>query len=240
MTNETYLYFSDDLSSYTKASTTTANQLVTVADGAPFTAMMDMAIVEADRTGGTGFFHNGLVSLKLNAAHNDASADVHLFGTHYGTVADDAAVEVHPQAAIYAAGSGDGDFTLKTVAQDAVFGITQSSTASENGFTLTLNRPYLNDQVVVKPASSILGMQTVDAVTTKLIFGPTTGDDSALDTVTLTHGSNKHHLLVASIADVIADPRSNGKVIKFADGFNEIYFDGNPAAITAVGLTLDS
>lgn len=239
MTNDTYLYFSDDLSSYTKASTTTADQLVTIADGAPFTAMMDMDITEADRTGGTGFFHNGLVSLKLNAAHNDASADVHLFGSHYGTVADDAEVEVHPQAATYAAGSGDGDFTLKTVAQDAVYGITQSSTAGENGFTLTLNRPYLNDHVIIKPASSIIGMQTVDATNTKLIFGPTTNDDSDLDTVTLTHGSNKHHLLVASIADVVADPRSNGKVVKFADGFNEIYFDGNPAEITTVTLAID-
>jgi hypothetical protein len=238
MTNDTYLYFSDDFTK-TKASTTTADQLVTIADGAPFTAMMDMAIVEADRTGGTGFFHNGLVSLKLNAAHNDATADVHLFGSHYGTVADDAEVEVHPQAATYAAGSSDGDFTLKTVAQDAVYGITQSSTAGENGFTLTLNRPYLNDQVVVKSASTIIGMQTVDATNTKLSFGPSTGDDSAIDSVTLTHASNKHHLLVASIADVIADPRSNGKVVKFADGFNEIYFDGNPAGITTVTLAID-
>ena len=216
MTNDTYLYFSDDFTK-TKASTTTADQLVTIADGAPFTAMMDMDIVEADRTGGTE----------------------HKFGSHYGTVVNDAEVEVHPQAAIYAAGSSDGDFTLKTVAQDAVYGITQSSTAGENGFTLTLNRPYLNDQVVVKSASTIIGMQTVDATNTKLSFGPSTGDDSAIDSVTLTHASNKHHLLVASIADVIADPRSNGKVVKFADGFNEIYFDGNPAGITTVTLAID-
>tara|TARA_R110000824_G_scaffold400859_2_gene609577 strand:+ start:124 stop:846 length:723 start_codon:yes stop_codon:yes gene_type:complete len=239
MTNDTYLYFSDDFTK-TKASTTTADQLVTIADGAPFTAMMDMDIVEADRTGGTGFFHNGLVSLKLNAANiGPSDGTEHKFGSHYGTVVNDAEVEVHPQAAIYAAGSSDGDFTLKTVAQDAVYGITQSSTAGENGFTLTLNRPYLNDQVVVKSASTIIGMQTVDATNTKLSFGPSTGDDSAIDSVTLTHASNKHHLLVASIADVIADPRSNGKVVKFADGFNEIYFDGNPAGITTVTLAID-
>ena len=123
MIQDIYLYFSDDLGSYTKASTQTADQLVTVTDGAPFANMPVSAISLAQAQAGEGFIHNGMVKLTLDAAHNDGSGDAHLFGTHYGTVADDQAdIEVHPNAITYAEGSGDGDFTIRTVAQDAVFG----------------------------------------------------------------------------------------------------------------------
>lgn len=239
MINDVYLYFSDDFTK-TKASTQAAAQTITVADGAPFTAMMDGTISDADRTAGKGFFHNGLVSLTMDAAHNDASADVHVFGTHYGTVADDAVVQISPFSVTYAAGSGTGVFTLKTTAQDAVYGIDASSTAGENGFTLKLEKPYAVDQAIVKPASQLLNIEAVDATNTLLTFKPTTGDTGAQDKVTLTHTSNKNHLLAKSIADVLTDSRNHGKVIKFADGFNEIYFNGNPAGITTVTLAIDA
>lgn len=239
MINDVYLYFSDDFTK-TKASTQAAAQTITVADGAPFAAMMDGTISEADRLDGKGFFHNGLVSLTMDAAHNDASADVHVFGTHYGTVADDAVVQISPFSVTYATGVGTGVFTLKTTAQDAVYGIDASSTAGENGFTLKLEKPYAADQALVKPASQLLNIEAVDATNTLLTFKPTTGDTGAQDKVTLTHTSNKHHLLAKSIADVLTDARNHGKIIKFADAFNEIYFDGNPAVIDTVTLAIDS
>lgn len=239
MINDVYLYFSDDFTK-TKASTQAAAQTITVADGAPFAAMMDGTITDADRIAGKGFFHNGLVSLTMDAAHNDASADVHVFGTHYGTVADDAVVQISPFSVVYAAGSGTGVFTLKTTSQDAVYGIDASSTASENGFTLKLEKPYAVDQAIVKPASQLLNIEAVDATNTLLTFKPTTGDTGAQDKITLTHTSNKHHLLAKSIADVLTDSRNHGKVIKFADGFNEIYFNGNPAGITTVTFAIDA
>jgi len=239
MINDVYLYFSDDFTK-TKASTQAAAQTITVSDGAPFAAMMDGTISEADRLDGKGFFHNGLVSLTMDAAHNDASADVHVFGTHYGTVADDAVVQISPFSVTYATGVGTGVFTLKTTAQDAVYGIDASSTAGENGFTLKLEKPYAADQALVKPASQLLNIEAVDATNTLLTFKPTTGDTGAQDKVTLTHTSNKHHLLAKSIADVLTDARNHGKIIKFADAFNEIYFDGNPAVIDTVTLAIDS
>lgn len=239
MINDVYLYFSDDFTK-TKASTQAAAQTITVADGAPFAAMMDGTITDADRIAGKGFFHNGLVSLTMDAAHNDASADVHVFGTHYGTVADDAVVQISPFSVVYAAGSGTGVFTLKTTSQDAVYGIDASSTASENGFILKLEKPYAVDQAIVKPASQLLNIEAVDATNTLLTFKPTTGDTGAQDKITLTHTSNKHHLLAKSIADVLTDSRNHGKVIKFADGFNEIYFNGNPAGITTVTFAIDA
>ena len=211
MIQDIYLYFSDDLGSYTKASTQTADQLVTVTDGAPFANMPVSAISLAQAQAGEGFIHNGMVKLTLDAAHNDGSGDVHLFGTHYGTVA-----------------------------QDAVFGLTQSSDAGENGFKLHLLKPYAADQALIKPASQLLNIEAVDATNTLLTFKPTTGDTGAQDKVTLTHTSNKHHLLAKSIADVLTDSRNQGKVIKFADAFNEIYFDGNPAGISAVTFAIDS
>ena len=240
MINDVYLYFSDDFTK-TKASTTTANQLVTVADGAPFANMPVSAISAADAASGKGFVHNGMVKLTLDAAHQDGGGDDHVFGTHYGTVVDDQAnIEVHPNAITYAEGSGDGDFTIADASADAVYGITQSSTAGENGFTLTLLKPYAADQALIKPASQLLNIEAVDATNTLLTFKPTTGDTGAQDKVTLTHTSNAHHLLAKSIADVITDARNKGKMITFADGFNEAYFDGNPAGITTVTFAIDS
>ena len=240
MIKDVNLYFSIDLTK-TKASTQTANQLVTVTDGAPFANMPVTEITAADAAAGKGFVHNGLVKLTLDAAHQDGGGDDHVFGTHYGTVADDQAnIEVHPNAITYAEGTGDGDFTIADASADPVFGITQSTTAGENGFTLTLLKPYAVDQALIKPASQLLNIEAVDATNTLLTFKPTTGDTGAQDKVTFTHASNKHHLLAKSIADVLTDARNHGKLIKFADAFNDIYFDGNPAGITAVALTIDS
>jgi len=241
MINDVYLYFSDDFTK-TKASTTTADQDVTVADGAPFDNMPTTAITLADAQNGRGWLHNGLAKLTLNAANmEEGESDLHVFGTYYGTVADNAAnIEVHPNAITYAEGTGDGDLHLQTAVEDPVYGITQSSTAGENGFTLTLLKPYGVDQALVKPASQLLNIEAVDATNTLLTFKPTTGDTGAQDKVTLTtSASNKHHLIASSIADVLTDARNHGKIIKFADGLNEVYFDGNPAGITTVTFAID-
>jgi len=240
MINDVYLYFTDDLTA-AKASTQTADQLVTITDGAPFDNMPVTAITAANAAASEGFVHNGLVKLTLDAAHQDGGGDDHVFGTHYGTVADDQAdIEVHPFAITYAEGSGDGDFTIANATADPVYGITQSSTAGENGFKLTLLKPLDQDHALVKPASSLLNIEAVDATNTLLTFKPTTGDTGAQDKVTLTHTSNAHHLLAKSIADVITDARNKGKMITFADGFNEAYFDGNPAGITTVAFAIDA
>ena len=239
MIKDVFLYFSDDFTK-TKASTQTADQLVTIADGAPFANMPATAISSADAASGKGFVHNGMVKLTLDAAHFDGGGDDHVFGTHYGTIVDDQAnIEVHPNAITYAEGSGDGDFTIATAAADPVYGITQSSTAGENGFTLHLLKPYAVDQALIKPASHLLNIEAVDATNTLLTFKPTTGDTGAQDKVTLTHASNKHHLLAQSLADVLCDARNHGKLVKFADAFNEVYFDGNPAGITTVTFAID-
>ena len=147
MINDVYLYFSDDITSV-KASTTTADQDVTISDGAPFANMPASAITLVMAERGEGWMHNGMTKLTMDAAHNDGSGDVHLFGTHYGTVADDQAdIEISPYAISYAEGSGDGDLHLQTAIEDPVYGITQSSDAAENGFKLHLLKPYAVDQV---------------------------------------------------------------------------------------------
>tara|TARA_Y100000592_G_C5438850_1_gene302276 strand:+ start:787 stop:1464 length:678 start_codon:yes stop_codon:yes gene_type:complete len=223
------------------ASTQTADQLVTIADGAAFLNMPSTEITLARAQNGEGFMHAGMARLTLDAAHNDGSGDVHLFGTHYGTVADDQAdIEVHPNAILYAEGTGDGDFTIRTVDQDPVYGITQSSDAGENGFKLTLLKPFLSHQAVVKPASTLCNVVSVNATSTDLTFKPTTGDTGAFDKITITHGTNKNKELCEALADIITDPRNQGKMIKFADAFNEKYFGNNAAEMTGVAFTLDS
>ena len=240
MINDVYLYFSDDITA-TKASTTTADQLVTVADGAPFANMPTTAISVADAAAGKGWLHNGMAKLTMDAAHFDGGGDDHVFGTHYGTVVDDQAnIEVSPYAISYAEGTGDGDMTLRTVAQDAVYGITQSSTAGENGFILTLLKPHEPDQALVKAASTILSINSVDAVSSIITFKPTTGDTGAFDSVTITHGTGKNKEVAEALSNIITDPRNQGKMIKFADAFNEVYFGDNAGAMTAVTFSIDS
>lgn len=240
MANDVYLYFSDDITA-TKASTTTADQLVTVADGAPFANMPVSPITVADAAAGKGWLHEGMAELTMNAAHNDGTADVHLFGSHYGTVADDQAnIVVSPYAISYAEGTGDGDFTIRTVAQDSVYGITQSSSPGENGFILTLKKPYAADQALVKAASTILNIEAVNATSTLITFPPTTGDTGAQDKVTITHDSNKHHLVAKAIADIITEPRNQGKLIKFADAFNEVYFGDNASGMSGITFAIDA
>lgn len=238
MINDVYLYFSDDFTK-TKASTQAAAQTITIADGAPFAAMMDGAITDADRIAGKGFFHNGLVSLTMDAANLSGTND-HVFGTHYGTIVDDQAnIQISPFSVIYAAGSGTGVFTLKTTSQDAVYGIDASAAAGENGFTLKLEKPYAVDQALVKPASQLLNITSVDNNSTILTFKPTTGDTANIDTVEIHHTAGKHKEFAQALSDVITDPRNQGKMIKFADGFNELYFGNNASGMDTVDLTID-
>ena len=242
MINDVYLYFSDDVT-VTKASTTTADQDVTVVDGAPFANMPITPITVADAAAGKGWLHNGMAKLTLDAAHyaDSGTNDDHLFGTHYGTVVDDQAdIEVHPNAISYAEGTGDGDLHLQTVDEDAVYGITQSSTAGENGFTLTLLKPYEVDTAVVKAASTLLSINSVDNSSTILTFKPTTGDTAAFDSVEIHHTAGKHKEFAEALSDVITNPRNQGRMIKFADGFNEKYFGNNASGMITVDLSIDA
>ena len=240
MTNDVYLYFSDDFNP-SKSSTQTADQLVTIADGGTFANMPVTAISVSDAANGRGWMHNGMAELTLDAAHKDGGGDDHLFGTHYGTVVDDQAdIVVSPYALSYAEGSGDGDFTIRTVAQDAVYGITQSSTSGENGFKLKLLKPYAADQALVKAASTLNDIISVNDTSTRLIFKPTTGDTGDIDTVSFTHTAGKHKVIASLLADVITDPRNQGKMIKFADAFNENYLAPNPGGIHSVTFGIDT
>jgi hypothetical protein len=242
MENDVYLYFSDDITA-TKASTKTTDQDVTVEDGGAFANMPVSAITLADAQDGKGWIHNGMAKLTLDAAHyaDGGTSDDHLFGSYYGTITDDQAnIEVHPNAITYSEATGKGDLHLQTKAEDPVYGITQSSTQAENGFTLTLLKPYAADQALVKAASTILNIEAVDATNTLITFPPTTGDTGAQDKVTITHTANKHHLVAEAIADIICDPRNQGKIVKFADAFNEKYFGDNAAGMNTVTFVIDA
>jgi len=237
---DVYLYFADDFNPV-KASTTTADQLVTINNGAPFVDMPATPITLAEAQAGEGWLHEGACVLTLDAAHKDGGGDDHLFGTHYGTVVDDQAdIVVSPYAVEYAEGTGDGDFTIRTVAQDPVYGITQSSTAGENGFKLTLKKPYSGGQAFVIPSSSILNVYAGGGDTQTLIaLRPTlTNDSGDVDTITLTHTADEQKRVAESLADVITNPRNQGKLIKWCD-----LFFGNPAndvGVVNIGVSWDS
>ena len=236
---DVYLYFSDDFNPV-KASTTTADQLATINNGAPFVDMPSVPITLAEAQAGEGWLHEGACVLTLDAAHKDGGGDDHLFGTHYGTVVDDQAdITVSPYAVEYAEGTGDGDFTIRTVAQDPVYGITQSTTAGENGFKLTLKKPFGGGSAFVIPSSSILNVYAGTATQTLIALRPTvTNDTGDVDTITLTHTSGEQKRVAESLSNVLTNPRNQGKLIKWCD-----LFHGNPstdAGVVSIGVSWDS
>ena len=118
-------------------------------------------------------FANGAITAELQNLHLDGTADVHVLGTHYTNTADNGKLVIHPNALSY---DGSNLVTVKTVAQDARFGVTNSSTTTENDITFTLNKPLVAADALLTKASNFLGIEMVDNDTADLYFKPTTND----------------------------------------------------------------
>tara|TARA_R100000458_G_scaffold42555_1_gene40435 strand:+ start:242 stop:901 length:660 start_codon:yes stop_codon:yes gene_type:complete len=168
----------------------------------------------------------------------DVAAAGHTFGTHYGTVA--AGDRVTLRIDDYSYHASNGTLTIPTASEDSVYGMTKSSTAGENDYTITMLKPIDPDDCKLYPASNLRGIHVIDATTTALYFDALTGDANDVDTVTLTHTSAYHKQLANALNDAITRPENQGKVIVFADVMNSEYFNNNPAEISAVAFTLDT
>ena len=182
---------------------------------------------------GANFIANG--GLKVTVAYN---ADI-TFGTHYKQTSGE--IEVHPNALTY---DGTDTITIATAAADAIYGITKSGTAGNNDWDVTQLKPYEPGDSIMIPASKIRGIQVKDADETYIYTEAMTGDGihmaGARDTITITHGAGKFKELSQMISDIIADPRQNGEMVVVADLMSNVFYNGNPAGITAVAYTLDT
>jgi len=160
------------------------------------------------------------------------------FGSAYGSPAVGDRVTLNIADFTYHV--SNGTLTIPDATADVVNGFTKSSTATENDYVITMLKPIDPDDVKLYPASNLRGVQLKDADETILYFDALTGDANDVDTVTITHGTGKYKEFAEMVNDAVTNPRNQGKVVVFADDFNEIYYDTNPAGITAVAFTLDT
>ena len=182
---------------------------------------------------------NGIVEIqiKANAAHT--------FGSHYGSPTAGDYVTIHPSG--YTIGSSNGQFTIETASADAVYGVTtDTSVAGNNDFRINLLKHVDGGTLGCFPVSKFKGIQLVNDTTTDLYFEAGTGDIDDVDVVLVTHGAGKFKQLVENVNDAMAS--SAPTVTKFFVGGNggatgtsidAVTFNGNPAEISNIAITLD-
>ena len=154
-----------------------------------------------------------------------ADDDDHILGSYYrerGLNVDDGKLMIHPKALSY---DGASLVTLKTVAQDPVYGITNSSSTTENDVTFVLEKPVLAGDAAVFPVSSFLGVNTTAAGTSNIHFKPQTGDGlgNGVDYVRVVHTNGKHKELADAIHDVINNNRYQAGMVVVADSWTNTY-----------------
>tara|TARA_R110002167_G_scaffold62800_1_gene177244 strand:+ start:740 stop:1498 length:759 start_codon:yes stop_codon:yes gene_type:complete len=189
-------------------------------------------------TSSTAEYGAGSILIGSVADDND-----HILGSHYrerGLNVDDGKLEIHPNALEY---DGVSLVTVKTVAQDPVYGVTNSSTVGENDITFVLHKPILPADAAVLKASAFTGVLMVDNTTADIMFLPKSNDGfaSGYDKVRLSYTAGNFKELGKALNAIIADERNQPGLVVVADEFRGIYADNNIVGITAIdALTIDS
>lgn len=227
MKKEKYLIFAEDLTSEDIANQDTTVQMTT--------SLVDpLTLLTA--TAGT----DGIIEVQL-LKHSD-----HTAGSAYTTV-DGEYFTINSSG--YTMGAGDGVATIIAASTDAVNGVTLSGTPGNNDFRVNLLKHIDGGTLSCFVASNVVGMQTVSATITEIYFHKAgTGDNNALDTVRLTHGSNKYKELAEMVNDAMAPAKSGAAVDFFIGGSTgatgtsipDVSFNNNPAGITSIDIQLDT
>ena len=185
-------------------------------------------------------FANGAITAELQNLHLDDSADQHVLGSHYTNAVNDGKLVIDPEALSY---DGASLVTVKTVAQDPVFGVTNSSTVGENDITFTINVPMLAGDCLLQKASQFKGIEMVDNDTADIYFEPHTNDGlgNGVDKVRLSYTAGNFKALCDSINALITDERNQSGLVVVADDYRNIFLNNNIVGISAIdSITLDS
>ena len=179
---------------------------------------------------GASFIANGGMKVEVVADAN------HSFGTSYANVDTSAGTTVDiSRSCTYHATTGAISITL--VADDAVDGFTgDTSTANDNDFTVTQLKPYLTGNGYVYNSRYLQGMHYQTATTTELHFQGKTGDVGAtsdVDTITVTHGSQKHKEFMQDLLDVIADDNKVNGMVVVRDDMRDVNLTAQNASVIA-------
>jgi len=182
---------------------------------------------------------NGIIEVQLEA-HSG-----HTWGSAYGTV--DAGTYYTINSSGYTVGASNGIVTIIAASSDGVNGVTLDASDANNDFRFNLLKHVDGGTLGCFPMSKFKGIQLVNDTTTDLYFEAGTGDVDAVDVVLVTHGAGKFKELVEMVNDAMSS--SAPTVTKFFVGGNggatgtvidAVTFNGNPAGITNVAITLDT
>jgi len=163
----------------------------------------------------------------------------HLWGSYYGTPVAGSSVEIHPST-IASYHASNGTLTFSTVAADAVYGYTVSSTANNNDYVVLQKKPIDTIDCMMYPASRMTGIQMVNATSAIVYFESVTGDVDSTDQVLVTFTSGKYKDFCQTLNDAVSDNKRQSNVIDVADVMSSTFLNGNPATINAVAFTLDT
>ncbi len=180
------------------------------------------------------------LQLKAHAAHT--------FGTAYGTPTAGDYVTINPAG--YTMGAGDGEATIIGEGTDDVYGVTLSSTTSENEVRVNLLKHVQPGTAGAWLASRFMGIQLDDNDNTEIYFKAATNDLSSgaedVDVITVTHAEGKFGKVAETVNDALS---SKSTVVEFFVGgtsgatgtsIDKKVFNRNIAEATAVTISLDS
>tara|TARA_Y100000004_G_scaffold100634_1_gene112787 strand:+ start:869 stop:1597 length:729 start_codon:yes stop_codon:yes gene_type:complete len=187
---------------------------------------------------GSDIFKSGSIVVDL-LVHADHDGN---FGSHYGAPVAGTKVRIHPNALSY---DGTQDITVLSKAQDPVYGITMSSTDGNNDFDFTQAKPLYTGDAICFPLSRFIGATQTSQNQTTLAFLPHTNDTTGngttnFDKAVLTHANDKFHVICNMLKDIAGNNKMQSGMITFADDYNGVYYNDNPAGITDCDLSLDS
>ena len=232
MDKEKYIIFGEDLTTIDvdNVDTSSAVEVQT-------TTSLVNPVSLLNATSGT----DGIIEVQIKAHAN------HTFGSAYGSPTAGDYVTINPAG--YTVHDTNGKITIITAATDAVNGVTtDTSTAANNDFRVNLLKHVGNSELVCYPVSKFKGIQLVSDTTTDLYFEALTGDIDDVDVVLITHGAGKFKQLVEMVNDAMAPAKSGAPVDFFIGGSQsatgtsiaDVSFNGNPAEIDGLTITLDT
>jgi hypothetical protein len=207
-----------------------ADQTFVITDGGGLLA--DVSDLNTD----TELFKSGTIECDLTV-HGDHAGN---FGSHYGTPAVASLVTIHPNALSY---DGTNTITVLTKAQDPVFGITMADAHANNDLNVRNAQPLITGDANVFLASRFLGINRKDDNEAIVYFKPQSNNAAGADekdNITFTFTDGKFKEFCQSFSNMLEDNRNQSGLIVFADIYNGVFYEGNPAGISAVVTDLDT
>lgn len=231
---EKYLYFGDKIarSQTFAASTSGAVQTYKLTDaGFGAVAAIDASTVSVNAE----MFTNGALLVDVVSDGNQQ------FGSAYGSVTSGDTVRVKAAALSAAISGADYVITIADKTADPVNGITMSATNTENAATVSQGLPLVVGDSVALPSSRFLGVSRSSDTVTNITFGPHTNEGAGnVDKIALAHDAGKFKEVCEMVGNCLLDNRNQSGMVVFADDWNGIYYNGNPAGISSIAITLDT